>query len=276
MVTTGAASAPTATGATLNGTVSAGGAQTTVTFQYGLTTGYGSTATATQSPLAASAVNAAVSASVTGLSCNTVYHVRVAATNSVTTTNGSDQTFTTAACTATVTGNNPAGSGTITATVSGCGATCVFANAAYIPVSGDPRSPPVPPPPGYVFPYGVFDFVVSGFTAGSTVTITLAYPDSLPAGTVYQKYGPTPGNAVPHWYQLPALINANTVTLTIIDGGLGDDDLLANGSIVDQGGPAILRNDVAIPTLSEYGLLLLVAMMGALGIAIAHRRKLNW
>ena len=55
VVATGAASAIAATGATLNGTVSSNGATTTVTFQYGLTTGYGSTATAAQSPLASGA-----------------------------------------------------------------------------------------------------------------------------------------------------------------------------------------------------------------------------
>ena len=55
-----AASGITAAAATLNGTVSSNGASTTVTFQYGLTTGYGSTATAAQSPLAAGASGAPV------------------------------------------------------------------------------------------------------------------------------------------------------------------------------------------------------------------------
>ncbi len=97
-VTTNAASALTTTGATLNGTVSSNGASTTVTFDYGLTTGYGSAITATQSPLAANATNTAVSAAVTGLTCNTTYHFRAKGVNSAGTTNGGDLTFTTSTC----------------------------------------------------------------------------------------------------------------------------------------------------------------------------------
>ena len=100
-VVTNAATAITLTTATLNGTVSSNGASTTVTFQYGLTTGYGSTVTAGQSPLASGASNAAVSAALTGLTCNTLYHFRAVGVNSVNTTTGGDATFTTAACVAT-------------------------------------------------------------------------------------------------------------------------------------------------------------------------------
>lgn len=101
--TTGAASTITASGATLGGTVSSNGASTTVTFDYGLDTNYGSSATASQSPLAAGASGSSVSAAIAGLSCNTTYHFRVKAVNSVGTTNGSDATFTTSACAPTVT-----------------------------------------------------------------------------------------------------------------------------------------------------------------------------
>ena len=213
----------------------------------------------------------------TGLACNTVYHYRVTATNSADSSQGSDQVFTTAACTPTVIGANPVGGGTITATISGCGATCAFTQGAFIPVSGHPRSPPVPPPADYIFPDGLFDFVAGGLAAGSTVSITLVYPDDLPAGTVYQKYGPTPDDASPHWYPLPARITGNTVTLNITDGGIGDDDLMANGSIVDAGGPAILSRSgaAAIPTLSQWSLFLLIGVMGALGIVVAQRRRLG-
>jgi YD repeat-containing protein len=87
-----------ATGATLNGTVSSNGAGTTVAFHYGTTTSYGSSAIAMQSPLPASAANAPVSAAISGLACNTLHHFRLAATNGAGTTNGTDATFTTAAC----------------------------------------------------------------------------------------------------------------------------------------------------------------------------------
>lgn len=78
----------------------------------------------------------------------------------------------------------------------------------------------------------------------AAITITLTYPHPLPPGAAYWKYGPSPSGyncsralcALPHWYQMPAaqaVVAGNTVTLTIIDGGVGDDDLTANGAIVD-------------------------------------------
>jgi phosphodiesterase/alkaline phosphatase D-like protein len=101
-VTTDAASGTGTTGTTLNGTVNANNASTTVTFEYGLTTAYGTSVTATESPVTG-ASNTAVSKAITGLSSNTTYHFRVVGVNSGGTTNGSDQTFTTSAAAPTVT-----------------------------------------------------------------------------------------------------------------------------------------------------------------------------
>lgn len=84
------------TGATLNGTVNANNASTTVTFEYGTTTSYGQTVSATQSPVTGT-TNTNVSVGITGLTAGTTYHFRVKAVNSVGTTNGSDITFTTIA-----------------------------------------------------------------------------------------------------------------------------------------------------------------------------------
>ena len=127
----------TTTGATLNGIVSSNGASTTVTFQYGLTTSYGSTATAAQSPLAAGAAGAAVSAAIGGLACNTLHHFRVVAANAGGTTNGADLTFTTAPCSGTIattttlaSNANPSAAGTavtLTAAVTGAAPTGIVA-----------------------------------------------------------------------------------------------------------------------------------------------------
>ncbi|MQY63289.1 MAG: T9SS type A sorting domain-containing protein [Calditrichaeota bacterium] len=91
VVTLGATNVSTSS-ATLNGTVNPGRLSTTVRFQYGTSTSYGSTITAAQSPVTGS-VNVSVSAGLTGLSPNTLYHYRVVATNSAGTRNGADQTF---------------------------------------------------------------------------------------------------------------------------------------------------------------------------------------
>jgi phosphodiesterase/alkaline phosphatase D-like protein len=89
---TDAATAVTTSGATLNGTVNAGNDTATVTFEYGLTASYGSAVTAVQSPITG-VVGTAVSAALSGLSADTVYHYRVTARNGSGTTNGADMTF---------------------------------------------------------------------------------------------------------------------------------------------------------------------------------------
>src|SRR5436190_1730238 len=78
--------------ATLNGTVDPHGLTTTVYFQYGTTTGYGST-TASQTKTGKTEQTA--SAKISSLAANTTYHFRIVATNNAGTRYGSDRTFTT-------------------------------------------------------------------------------------------------------------------------------------------------------------------------------------
>ena len=78
--------------AILNGTVNPHGLTTTVHFQYGTTTGYGST---TANQTFTGNTTRSVAANIGGLSPSTTYHFRIAATNSTGTTYGSDRTFTT-------------------------------------------------------------------------------------------------------------------------------------------------------------------------------------
>jgi len=92
--------------ATLNGSVNPNGATTTVYFQYGPTTSYGST-----TPMQTQTGNTVrtISANITGLTASTVYHFRIVAHNSAGTTYGGDRTFTTLSPTgAPVVTTNPA------------------------------------------------------------------------------------------------------------------------------------------------------------------------
>ncbi len=99
------------TSATLNGSVNANGQNTTVTFNWGLTTSYGNTVAATPGTVTGNTATA-VLANLTGLTVNTTYHFRCVGVNSVGTTNGSDLTFTTC--------QPPAAAGTISGPTSVC------------------------------------------------------------------------------------------------------------------------------------------------------------
>ena len=129
------------------------------------------------------------------------------------------------------------------------------------------------PPAGYGFPHGLLDMRLDSGTAGTSATVTITYPNVLPSGTVYWKYGKTAANPVPHWYQYPgATIVGNTVVLTLTDGGLGDDDLLADSVILDPGGPAVMALGVsAIPTLAQWGQIALCALLALFGMVAVRR-----
>jgi hypothetical protein len=94
------------------------------------------------------------------------------------------------------------------------------------------------------FPWGFFDFSLDGLDPGEAVTVTLTLHNGEPAAKYY-KYGMTPDNLEPHWYdftwdgQTGAQINGNVVTLHFIDGLRGDEDITVNCSIKEPGGPAI-------------------------------------
>jgi hypothetical protein len=104
VATTTPATDVTADGATLNGTVNARGASTSVTFEWGTTAGgpYPNTETATPDTVSGTSTTP-VSTALTGLTPNTTYYYRVVATNSAGTTFGNEQSFTTLAAPPTAT-----------------------------------------------------------------------------------------------------------------------------------------------------------------------------
>lgn len=82
------------TSATLSGIVNPNSLTATVSFEYGLTTSYGSSVSASQSPLSGgSDVN--VSVSLTGINPGKTYHFRIKSENSLGITYSDDKTFTT-------------------------------------------------------------------------------------------------------------------------------------------------------------------------------------
>ena len=96
-------------------------------------------------------------------------------------------------------------------------------------------------PSGVDLPHGLVNLKLTTGTAGSSASVVLTYPQALPAGAKYYKFGKTVAKPTDHWYEFSgAVISGNTITLTIVDGGEGDNDLAANSAIDDPGGPAVV------------------------------------
>ena len=93
-VSTGGSSNITSSGATIYDLTTANGLSTSTSFDYGLTTAYGSSITGVPSTVNGN-VQTSVSGSLTGLSPSSTYHYRGKAVNSMGTAYGYDSTFTT-------------------------------------------------------------------------------------------------------------------------------------------------------------------------------------
>jgi hypothetical protein len=167
----------------------------------------------------------------------------------------------------TVTVAAPTGAGSIqlTTTTPGCGFSSVAANVES-QIGNDPS---------FDYPYGLIGFTVN--CAAADVAITYTGAGDL-TGTPYRKYGPTtPGNpATTQWYTFNNVtIVGNTVTLHLVDGILGDDTA-TDGKIVDQGGiaqPAQQQPMAAIPTMTEWGMVVMVLLLVAGSIHHVRKRR---
>ena len=88
----------------------------------------------------------------------------------------------------------------------------------------------------FVFPYQLVKFTIEDITPSGSTDATITYPDvsSLKDdfSLSYHKFNP---NTLA-WQNFPAQFSGNTVTLSLTDGGAGDDDAVANGIIADPGG----------------------------------------
>jgi PGF-pre-PGF domain-containing protein len=108
-----------------------------------------------------------------------------------------------------------------------------------------------PPPDGSNLLYGTFSFNITGLDLRGDVTLVLTFPNVLPPGTVYWKYQ---ANHNPQWYSItPDAINGTHMTITLTDGGIGDDDGFANRQIHDPGGPGAKIPEIQPQIASSSG-----------------------
>jgi len=111
-------------------------------------------------------------------------------------------------------------------------------------------------PTDYDFRYGFFNFTIEGVGIGGVTTVSIYLPEGAVPETYY-KYGLTPEGLSPHWYEFMydgttgAEINENIITLHFVDGERGDDDLTANGTIIDDGGPGFSNADTPLEAEGE-------------------------
>ena len=107
------------------------------------------------------------------------------------------------------------------------------------------------PSPGNVpqdvdFPIGFFEFEIELAAHGQESYIVLYLPEGVVVNTFY-KFGPTPNNPTPHWYdfyfdgETGAQFLGDKVILRFVDGKRGDDDITVNGMIFEPGGPGFIE-----------------------------------
>lgn len=141
-----------------------------------------------------------------------------------------------------------------------------------------PNPSPGNAPKNVYFPCGFYEFIVTGIIPnGGASTVSLFFPEKSGYSS-YWKYGPTPGNPTPHWYafmfdgQTGAVINGNVITLHFIDGQRGDDDLTANGQVVDQGGPGTGLAQ-PVPAMTGWGMSGLALFLAGIALWVIIRKK---
>ena len=103
------------------------------------------------------------------------------------------------------------------------------------------------------FPMGLIEFQLKTDTIGGTVTMTVYLPQAAADDYHWYKYNADAGT----WTNYSEEIGENgekgavfnetrdQVTLTLVDGGMGDEDGIANGIIVDPSGLAAVSSGLA-------------------------------
>ena len=103
------------------------------------------------------------------------------------------------------------------------------------------------------FPMGLIDFQMKTDMIGGTVTMTVYLPEAAPEDYHWYKYNADTGiwtnysEEIGENGEIGAVFNEtrDQITITLVDGGMGDDDGIANGIIVDPSGLAAISPRLA-------------------------------
>ena len=159
--------------------------------------------------------------------------------------------------------------GAASATFTGGGATCRFESAGFV-------AAPSTLPAGSALPQGMFQFKLVGCDKGSTVRVSVTWPQAMKGVTKYStltKRYFAPDNAV---------ASGQVTSFDVTDGAAGDEDGVANGEIVDPvagttdaSTPPVVTpgvNATPVPTLSEWALIAMSLLMAGFGVRMVRRR----
>jgi hypothetical protein len=147
---------------------------------------------------------------------------------------------------------------------------CTIANAQF------GTTVPAGASAGASFPLGVLSFTASGAGCdNATLSVRVDYPAGSLSGLQPYKYGPATGGAAFTWFP-HGTITGDTVTYSVTDNGVGDNSLTP-GVIEDPFAPVLLAlgpgGATAIPTMSEWGLIVLSLLAALMGMGNLRRRS---
>jgi len=107
-------------------------------------------------------------------------------------------------------------------------------------------------PDGASFPSGYFAYTLSGLTEGAETALRIHYPLGY-VPSRYYRYGPTTALAAPAWNEHAGTeFGEKFALLSLTDGADGDNDLLANSTIIGKGGFGFIPNQRPSTTTDIY------------------------
>ncbi len=148
-----------------------------------------------------------------------------------------------------------------------------------VSVSGKPLSTvtttatPAGVPAGYSTPYGAFAFLATGITVGATEVFELYVPYNANIAGALKR-----NRLTNTWQNVATSVQhigttKTKITYSLTDGGPFDADGLANGQIQDPIVPFAIVNSEGIPTLSQWGAILLSGLVLLAGLGAVRRRR---